>query len=163
MNRRKQIDRFYMDVASSASNLSRASRLRVGSVIVKDSNIISFGFNGTPPGEDNCCEERVYMADPSARLYEDIEDYPHIGEGGKRYRLVTKDNVIHAEENAILKLARSGGNGYASTMYCTHAPCIKCARMMKSIGIARLVYGAEYRSDEGVELLKKTIEVERFE
>jgi dCMP deaminase len=122
---RRELD-FYMDVASRTSLMSRCERLKVGAVIVKKDNIISFSWNGTSPGDDNCCE------------YE---------EDGV---LVTKPEVIHAEEHAILKLAKQGCSGKKSILICTHAPCISCARMIHNVGIKTVYYKDIYKNDRGI-------------
>lgn len=123
--------RYFMDVAKLTANLSHAKRLKVGSIIVKDNRIISIGYNGTPAGWDNNCEHEV---------------------NGK---LTTKDEVIHAEENAILKLARDGESGKGTTMYVTHAPCINCARLIYNAGVSSIYYEIPYRDTTGIDFLQK--------
>lgn len=123
--------RYFMDVAKLTSNLSHAKRLKVGAIIVKDNRIISIGYNGTPAGWDNNCEHEV---------------------NGK---LTTKDEVIHAEENAILKLARDGESGKCTTMYITHAPCINCARLIYNAGVSSIYYENSYRDTSGIDFLQK--------
>lgn len=123
--------RYFMDVAKLTANLSHAKRLKVGSIIVKDNRIISIGYNGTPAGWDNNCEHEV---------------------NGK---LITKDEVIHAEENAILKLARDGESGKDTTMYVTHAPCIRCARLIYNAGVSSIYYEIPYRDTSGIDFLQK--------
>jgi dCMP deaminase len=126
MNNR--IKMFYMGIAQSASKMSYANRLKVGCVVVKDNNIISFSWNGTPSGWDNSCED----------------------EQGN-----TKSNVIHAEENAILKLAKTSISGEGASLFCTVAPCINCARMIYGMGIKEVYYINEYRNADGLEFLQK--------
>lgn len=121
----------YMDIAFRLSQMSYANKLKVGCVIVKDKRIISMSWNGTPSGTDNTCE------------------YEFNG------NLVTKDAVIHAEENAILKLARDGQSGLDSVLYCTHSPCIDCAKMIYSIGIKQVYYKDDYRSVDGIDFLRE--------
>ena len=105
--------------------------------VVKDSSIIADGFNGTPSGFDNCCEEMVD------------------GE------LVTKKCVLHAEANALTKVARSNNSSDGATLYVTASPCLECSKLIIQSGIKRVVYGEEYRIMDGVELLKRAgIEVE---
>ena len=123
-NRMKQ---FYMGVAQSASKMSYANRLKVGCIVVKDNNIISFSWNGTPSGWDNSCED----------------------EQGN-----TKNNVIHAEENAILKLAKTSISGDGASLFGTVAPCINCARMIYGAGIKEVYYINEYRNVDGLEFLQ---------
>ena len=125
----------YMDVAERFAQLSSAKRLQVGAIIVKDDRIISIGYNGMPSGWTNDCE------------YEEIFEY------GKF--LKTKDEVIHAEANAIAKLARSPESGVGSTMFLTHAPCIHCAKQIYTAGVEKVFYKEDYRSSQGIEFLKK--------
>ena len=126
-----------MDTAERFAQLSTAKRLNVGSVVVKDSRIISIGYNGTPSGWDNVCEEVV----------EQHED------GGQITK--TKDEVIHAEANSISKLARSGESGLGSTMFVTHAPCIHCAKLIYGAGVEKVYYRHTYRETTGIDFLAK--------
>jgi dCMP deaminase len=120
------------------SSLSKAQRKKVGCLIVKDGAIISDGFNGTPQGFDNSCERE--------------------GEGG----LVTKDEVLHAESNAITKLARGTQSSEGATMYITITPCMDCAKLIIQSGIRKVVFRESYRSIEGLMLLKQAgIEIEQ--
>lgn len=125
----------YMDVAKRFAQLSTAERLQVGSIVVKDDRIISIGYNGMPSGWDNVCEDEV------------VED--------NLTRLVTKTEVLHAETNAISKLARSVESGEGAIMFVTHAPCIDCAKMIYQAGITDVYYDEDYRSEGGIEFLKK--------
>lgn len=158
-----------MATAKNYANLSKARRLKVGAIIVKDDRIISIGYNGTPPGWDNNCEDKEYM-DRGAGGWldpEEIKERWPLEEECKgeeeslsdtytrRYALKTKAEVLHAEMNAIGKLARHGGSSNGADMYCTHAPCVECAKLILVSGISRVFYGEAYRSTEGVELLKK--------
>lgn len=128
----------YMKVAELTAELSRARRLQVGCVIVKDDNIISFGWNGTPPGWDNNCE------------------YEHYSLGNpNEYELRTKPEVIHAEANALIKLTRSAMSSEGASMFLTHAPCIECAKLIITAGISKIYYKNIYRTDEGIDLLSK--------
>lgn len=136
----KNRDDKYMAMAEVWATNSYAVRAQVGALIVKDSSIISDGFNGTPAGFDNCCEEVVD------------------GE------LVTKKNVLHAEANAITKLAKSTQSSLGSTLYVTMCPCLECSKLIIQAGIKRVVYGKAYRDLSGIELLKEAgIEVTQFE
>lgn len=130
----------YMDVAERFAQLSSATRLQVGAIVVKDDRIISIGYNGMPSGWDNCCEEEVITE------YESYTDSV----------LVTKPEVIHAESNAISKLARGTESGYGATMFITHAPCIDCAKLIYQSGIATVYYKNEYRSTQGINFLNKS-------
>jgi dCMP deaminase len=140
--KQKWIDAF-MDTAERFAQLSSAKRLQVGSVVVKDNRIISIGYNGMPAGWTNECEEVV-------EIHED---------GGIVTK--TKDEVIHAEANAILKLARDGESGNAASLFCTHAPCIHCAKLIYGAGIGKVYYRHTYRDTNGIDFLEKcNIEVE---
>ena len=118
----------YMDVAERFAQLSSAKRLQVGAIVVKDDRIISIGYNGMPSGWDNCCEEDNK----------------------------TKPEVIHAESNAISKLARGNESGEGATMFVTHQPCIDCAKLIYQSGIATVYYKNEYRSTQGLDFLNKS-------
>lgn len=157
----------YMTVANTFAQLSTAKRLKVGSIIVKEDRIISIGYNGTPSGWDNNCEDKIYnirftegpdgtWMDPLSYKTVDIDDhYPLIDETGKRYRLSTKPEVIHAEANAIAKLAKCTESGKDSIMFLTHSPCIDCAKQIYTAGICKVYYGMDYRSTDGIDFLRK--------
>jgi dCMP deaminase len=151
----------YMDWASRAAQLSHAKRLQVGAVIVKDDSVISYGYNGMPAGWDNDCEDKVW--DKGAGGWLDPEEfdakYPYEGwhEGAGRnvrYGLKTKSEVLHAESNAIAKLARSSQSGKDADIFITHAPCLDCAKLIYQSGIKRVFFGAAYRDDSGTKFLK---------
>ena len=147
----------YIDIAIRVSQMSRAERLQVGCILVKQDRIISMSWNGTPAGWDNICEDKVYMDyDVGGWLSpEEIEEkWPledHIG----RYHLKTRAEVLHAESNCISKLARSGESGLGSVMFVTHAPCIDCAKLIYQSGISAVYYVNNYRSRSGIEFLIK--------
>jgi len=128
----------YMDVAERFAQLSSAKRLNVGAIVVKDDRIISIGYNGMPSGWDNCCEEEVYS---------DYDD---------TYHLKTKPEVLHAESNAIAKLARSPESGEGASIFITHSPCIDCAKLIYQSGIATVYYKNDYRSTQGIEFLTRS-------
>lgn len=132
-------DKAYMKTAETFGSLSTAKRLQVGAIVVKDNRIVSIGYNGMPSGWSNECEDEVITE------YESYTDSA----------LVTKPEVIHAEANAIAKLARSTESGEGATMYITHAPCIECAKMIYTSGITKVYYKNEYRSEDGIEFLRK--------
>jgi len=149
---------FYMRIAEETAKLSRAHRLQVGCVIVRDDNIISFGWNGTPPGWDNDCEYRDYCLsrDFSGNYFPGTEtEYPFEDERG-RYRLKTKPEVLHAEANALLKLCRTHSSSADASLFLTHAPCIECAKMIKTAGIQQVFYRDQYRNQDGVEFLNRS-------
>jgi len=133
----EKFDRSYMEMAGIWAQNSYCKRRKVGALIVKDRMIISDGYNGTPSGFENVCED----------------------ESG-----VTKPYVLHAEANAITKVAQSGNSSKGSTLYVTASPCIECSKLIIQSGIKRVVYRDEYRLTDGVDLLRKAgIEVEKVD
>ena len=137
----EQSDKYYIESAKLCANNSYAIKLKVGAIIVKDNQIISDGFNGTPYGFENKCE--IKNVDGS---------------------LYTLPHVLHVESNAILKCAKYGRSTNGSTLYITHSPCIECAKLIIQAGIIRVVYLEDYKKSYGIELLKKAgIIVEQFE
>src|SRR6056300_1869737 len=148
----------YMDVAKRFAQLSYAQRLHVGAIIVKDDRIISIGYNGMPSGWENCCENKIYMTenDNYMRAPGKLEKvFPHEDEKG-RYRLKSKPEVLHAESNAIAKLARSPESGEGATIFITHSPCIDCAKLIYQSGIATVYYKNDYRSTQGIDFLEQS-------
>jgi len=121
-----------MDVAERTAQLSHAVRLKVGAIVVKDDRIISIGYNGMPAGWDNNCEDV---------LEDDM--------------LKTKPEVLHAERNALDKLAKGNEGGLGSTMFITHAPCLECAKSIYGAGISQVFYRDSYRSEDGIQFLTK--------
>ena len=135
----------YMDWATRCAQLSHAKRLQVGAVIVKDDSVISYGYNGMPAGWDNNCENETFQQDGS------------IG-------LKTKPEVLHAESNAIAKLARSINSGNGADIFITHAPCLDCAKLVYQAGIKRVYFGTAYRDDAGIRFLERSgVTVEQIE
>lgn len=129
-----ELDLRYLRMAQIWSENSYCTRRKVGALVVKDKMIISDGYNGTPSGFENVCEDE---------------------------NNVTKPYVLHAEANAITKIARSGNNSEGSTLYVTDSPCIECSKLIIQAGIKRVVYGREYRLTDGIDLLKRAgIDVE---
>jgi len=160
-----KLDTVFINIAKEVSTLSHCVRSKVGAVLVKDGNIISFGYNGTPKGMDNCCEKKMYMAyDASDWIDVDTIEgtWPHKDYLGQ-YRLETKTEVIHAECNAILKAAKNGTSVDDSTLYLTLSPCIDCSKLILQSGIKRVVYLDQYRNLEGVDFLKQFIQVDKYE
>jgi dCMP deaminase len=159
----------YMKTAETFAGLSSAVRLHVGAVIVKEDRIISIGYNGMPSGWDNNCEDKEYMSvDAGGWLdSEEIEErwpFEEIQiitnsygsfELTRRYCLKTKPEVLHAETNAIAKLAKSNESGMGATMFITHAPCLDCAKLIYQSGIGSVLYRNSYRSDDGISFLQK--------
>lgn len=141
MASQSKLDEVYLSMSKTWSSLSRAKRKKVGCLIVKDGIIISDGYNGTPSGFDNECEIELDNAG-----------------------LVTKPEVLHAESNAITKLARSTQSSFGATMYITINPCIECSKLIIQSGISRVVYKDFYKSAEGINLLRKAnINIEKHE
>lgn len=155
----------YMKTAKIFADLSTAEKLKVGAIVVKDNRIVSIGYNGTPAGWDNTCEDKEWMGNVGGWLApeEMKEGWPYEGtytdSAGNvmsgRYRLKTKPEVIHAERNALDKLARDNEGGNGAYMFITHAPCLECAKSIFGAGIKEVFYSEEYRSIEGLEFLKK--------
>lgn len=148
----------YMDTAKRFAELSHAVRLKVGAIIVKDDRIISIGFNGTPSGWVNDCEHREYMDPAGTNGWLDTADvkeqYPYENAHG-HYRLTTKQEVLHAEMNAISKIAKTTESADGATMFVTHQPCIHCAKIIYQSGITAVYYDTDYRDQSGVRFLEK--------
>ena len=126
--KQEDLDLRYLRMAQIWSENSYCTRRQVGALIVKDKMIISDGYNGTPSGFENVCEDE---------------------------NNVTKPYVLHAEANAITKIARSNNNSDGATLYVTDAPCIECAKLIIQAGIKRVIYAREYRLTEGIDLLRR--------
>ena len=136
----------YMKVARLFAEHSSAKRKKVGAVIVKDDRIISIGYNGMPAGWNNDCEDLVVYR-------KEIE--PSVFNNELTHEWKTKPEVLHAESNAIAKLAKSTESGEGATMFVTCAPCLDCAKLIYQSGITEVYYAEDYRSDEGVNFLNK--------
>ena len=135
-----------MKTAETFAECSTAVRLHVGAIVVKEDRIISIGYNGMPSGWDNNCE------------YEVEEFQTEYGVGSKLVKtgeLKTKPEVLHAESNAIAKLAKSNESGLGATMFITHAPCLDCAKLIYQSGIGHVLYRNSYRDTNGIDFLKK--------
>jgi len=155
----------YMKVAETFAELSSARRLHVGAIVVKDDRIISIGYNGMPSGWDNDCEDKEYMSVDAGGWLDlnEIEErwpnkeqmLPKEDNHWRRYALKTKPEVLHAETNAIAKLAKSTESGMGATMFITHAPCLDCAKLIYQSGINSVLYRNSYRSDDGIKFLQK--------
>ena len=133
-SKKNKLDTVFINTAKQISTLSHCVRSKVGAVIVKDGNIISFGYNGTPSGMDNSCEENDTT-------------FPH---------------VIHAECNAILKAAKTGNSVDSSTLYLTLSPCLDCSKLILQSGIKKVVYLNVYRNTQGIDFLSQFIQVEQY-
>lgn len=160
---KKKYIQTYMDIAERWATESSAIKLKVGAVIVSG-DVMVVGYNGTPEDWDNTCEDKIWM--PSIKElyttekmeelwpyveYSDYDESIIIG----RYALKTKDEVLHAEMNALMKLAKSTLSGVGSVLFCTHNPCINCAKAIYQAGIKEVYYKNEYRLDEGIHFLQK--------
>ena len=133
----EKFDKAYLEMAAVWARNSYCKRRQVGALIVKDRMIISDGYNGTPSGFENVCED----------------------ENG-----VTKPYVLHAEANSITKVAKSGNSSEGATLYVTASPCVECAKLIIQAGIRRVVYKDSYRLNDGIELLQRAgIEVEQVD
>lgn len=128
IEKQTQVDRRYLRMAKIWGENSYCTRLQVGALLVKDKRIISDGYNGTPSGFENICE------DDDNR---------------------TKPYVLHAEANAITKVAASSNDSTGATIYVTHAPCLECAKLIIQAGIKRIVFAEKYRLTEGIDLLER--------
>jgi len=137
--------KYYLRIALLTSELSHAERLKVGAVIVKEDRVISIGYNGTPSGWDNNCE-----------LTEEIGSYPRDTPVWEReFQMTTKPEVLHAEANTITKLAKSNESGHGSVMFCTHAPCLECSKLIYQSGIIEFHYIGDYRCQNGTRFSRK--------
>jgi len=142
----------HMKVAEIYAGLSSARRLHVGAIIVKNGRIISIGYNGMPAGWDNNCEDEIVVAVVDGVPQREIKE------------LKTKPEVLHAETNAIAKLAKSSESGEGATMFITHAPCLDCAKLVYQSGINSVYYRNTYKNDDGLKFLEKcNIKVEKYE
>ena len=131
MPQQQQLDYTYLEMANTWGQLSKARRKKVGCLIVKNNQIISDGYNGTPAGYENDCEYET------------------------RFGWETRPEVLHAESNALMKLAKSANSSLESTIYLTVSPCFDCAKLIIQAGVSRVVYSEEYRITKGIEFLKQ--------
>jgi len=159
---KKKYINYYMSIADLTSKLSYAKKLQVGAVIVKENQILATGYNGTPSGWDNNCEEKIWDQGSGGWLSaeEMISTYPHVGwneltECEVRYKLKTKPEVLHAEMNALMAVTKSTESSMGASLFCTHSPCIECAKLIYQAGIKSLYYRDQYRDDSGITFLKQ--------
>jgi dCMP deaminase len=134
--KQRRLDTVFMNIAKEVATLSHCQRSKVGAVIEMYGNIVSFGFNGTPKGMTNCCEDESN---------------------------ITLPYVIHGESNAIIKAAKSGQSMRGGTLYLTLSPCLDCCKLILQSEIKRVVYLEEYRDRTGIDFLKKFIKIEKYE
>ena len=136
--KKTKYERLYMDIAERISKMSYAKRLQVGCVLVKEDSIISYGWNGMPAGWDNNCE------------------YEHYSIGNPNdFELKTRPEVLHSEENCLMKLSKTHNSGKGATLFVTHAPCIQCAKLIYGAGIKEVIYKSTYRDTAGLDFLFK--------
>jgi len=128
----------YIDIAERVGQMSHATRKKVGAVLVKDNNILAFGYNGTPSGMDNSCEDTAPILDH-----------------GDEIITVTKREVLHAESNAIAKIAKSTQSADGATLYVTLSPCFECAKLIIQCGIQEVYYREKYRDESSITFLKE--------
>lgn len=141
--KQKHID-LYMTIAEATAQTSYAKKLKVGAVAVKDHRILSIGYNGTPPGMDNACEDEIKWPNGTIQFMQ------------------TKPEVIHAEMNLIYKMARDGQGAAGADLFITHSPCFECSKAIMSVGFRKVWFRDQYRDMTGVELLKQNgVEVEQ--
>lgn len=142
---KEKFKKAYMKTAETFAELSHARRLHVGAIIVKDDRIISIGYNGMPAGWENDCETTIQHSDDTVELK-------------------TKPEVLHAETNAIAKLAKSTESGDGAVLFVTHMPCLDCAKLIFQSGIRSVFYRDSYRSTEGIAFLEKSgVTVEKLD
>ncbi len=150
-----------MRTAKVFADLSYARNLKVGAVIVKDNRIIAEGYNGTPAGADNECENKVKLHPAEI---DTITDRPVYFEDGVHFYYKTKLTVLHAEANSIAKLAKTVESGDGAILFTTHSPCIECAKLIYQSGIKAVYYQHTYRTQNGLEFLRENgVHVEQME
>lgn len=155
---RLPISIIYMQMAYQVAKLSYAERRKVGCIIVKDEQIISFGYNGTPHGFDNECEEtitRYYENPDGAAILEDQGWILSNDNSCSCHKRVTKKEVLHAESNALMKLAKSTMSSKDAVLYTTTSPCFDCAKLIVQSGVKEVYYCEEYMDTSGISLLEK--------
>ena len=153
-----KFQKLYNNIAHEVAKMSHARRLQVGAVIVKDDRVISMGYNGMPAGWENNCEYKDYdlSRDFDGNYFPDTKNfYPFEDEKG-RYGLKTRPEVLHAESNAVSKLAKSNDSGDGADIFVTHAPCMECAKLIFQSGIRRVYFNQNYRDDSGIKFLKQS-------
>ena len=148
MNKQFELDKRYLRIARIWSENSYAIRRQVGCLIVKDRMIISDGYNGTPSGFENICEDAICQKPNDPCCPGGLECF-----NCEFVKLKTKPYVLHAEANAISKLAKSLNNSEGATLYVTDEPCLECSKMIIQAGIKRVVFWRDYHSHDGVQLL----------
>ena len=143
---KQKFQKLYNKIAHEVAKMSHARRLQVGAVIVKDDRVISMGYNGMPAGWENNCETTVTNVVGVAPDGHDLVELT----------LKTRPEVLHAESNAIAKLAKSNDSGLGADLFVTHAPCMECSKLIFQSGISRVYYSSDYRDDSGIKFLKQS-------
>lgn len=152
---------YYMGLADNTAKLSSARRLQVGCVIVRDQHILATGYNGTPTGWDNNCEDLEVTYDE--RDTHPSGDWKYDKQTKQWSRLKTRPEVLHAESNGLMKIAKSTESSFGATLFSTHAPCMECSKLIYQAGIKKVYYRDAYRSTAGIDFLTKGgIEVEQY-
>ena len=164
-----ELDKKYIRMARIWAENSCCTRRKVGALIVKDKMIISDGYNGTPSGFENegeiveCSCKWIHGCMKTGKSPAEVKSVEHCN-GCTYATLTTKPYVLHAEANAITKIAKSGNSSLGATLYVTASPCIECAKLIIQSGIKRVVYSEKYRLEDGIELLNRAgVEVEFIE
>ena len=152
---RISVDVIYMQIAYQISKLSYAERRKVGCIVVKDEQIVSFGYNGTPHGFDNQCEETQTRNIDNPDHKEILIEKGYECEDTCCSKQVTKQEVLHAESNALMKISKSTLTSKGSILYTTTSPCFECAKLIIQSGVEKVFYCEGYRDLSGISLLKK--------
>lgn len=147
----KDLDNYYMSIANICANNSMAKKLQVGAILVKDQQIISDGFNGTPKGFENDCEYVICTKNNKKCTFNCKNSI-----NCEYKELKTKPYVIHAEANCLMKSLNHGNSTKNSTLYITHAPCIECAKLIIQAGVIRVVYLNDYKNTDGISILERS-------
>jgi dCMP deaminase len=153
---KQKLKEAYMKTAETFAELSHARRLHVGAIVVKDDRIISIGYNGMPAGWDNNCEDTVFVLDEEVMGTDMLSLGYTQTDKGNWTKLKSKPEVLHAETNAIAKLAKSTESGDGAVLFVTHMPCLDCAKLIFQSGIRGVFYRDSYRSTDGVTFLEKS-------
>jgi dCMP deaminase len=161
-----KFQKLYNNIAHEVAKMSYARSLQVGAVIVKDDRVISMGYNGMPAGWENDCEFKEYnlLKDVNGNYLPEMEKAYPFEDARGRYKLKTRPEVLHAEMNSLMKLAKSTESGEDASMIITHAPCMECAKGIFQAGIKEVFYREDYRSTDGINFLKNCgIKIEKLE
>ena len=153
---KQKLKEAYMKTAETFAELSHARRLHVGAIVVKDDRIISIGYNGMPAGWDNDCENTVFVANEEVMGNDMLSLGYTQTDNGNWIKLKSKPEVLHAETNAIAKLAKSTESGDGAILFVTHMPCLDCAKLIFQSGIRSVFYRNSYRSTDGTTFLERS-------